>query len=248
MKKLALAAVWAAELALAGVAVAHGIGGTKGVSAVSATFSAAPAGAVDTRACTTAAGKAIAITRGTYAGTAAGSADLAGQVTIAAESTIDTTDGIGVVSGTLAIAGPAGRTRSRFTAVYDRGSIVGTLSGRGASKGAQLLGNLSAGFTATGGFASGKIGGGTAAGSAVELAAGGCSPVPSPHAGGSTAEGTLTAVTAASVTVGRLTCAVPPTLAMHVAAGFHVGARVQIRCAPAAGTMTLVSIEGKGRS
>lgn len=246
MKRYALAAVLAAELVVAGVAVARGTDGARSVSAVSATFTASPSGTTDTRTCTTAAGKAIAVTRATYAGVAAGSPDLAGTVTIAAQSTIDTTDGIGVVTGTLHIGATAGQTEAGFTAVYDHGSIVGTLSGHGASKAVQLLGNVSAGFSATGGFTGGRIGGGTAGGSAVELSAGGCaSPHTPPAYGGSNAEGTLSAVTAASVTVGSLTCAVPANLAMHVAAGFHVGERVEIHCAPVAGTMTLVSIEGK---
>ena len=245
MKKLAFAAVWAAELALAGVAVAHGIDGTNGVSSVSATFSATPYGTIDTRTCTSSAGKTIAVTRATYGGTAFGSTDLAGTVTIAALSTIDTTDGMGAVTGTLRIGATAGRTESKFTAVYDHGSVVGTLSGHGASKRVQLLGNLSAGFSAIGGFTSGKIGGGTSGGSAVELVSGGCAPAQSHGNGGNAtrAEGPLSAVTAASVTVGKLTCSVPASIAMHVAAGFHVGERVEIRCTPAGGTMTLVSIE-----
>ena len=175
MKKLTIVAAALTALASAGIAVAHGIDGAQSVAAVNATFSAAPAaGSSNTRTCTTSTGKTIASTKATYTGTATGTGttDLTGPVTIAAQSTIDTTDNIGVVNGTLRV----GKTEAHFTAVYDHGTIAGTASGHGATPHVQLLGNVSAGFSTTGGFTSGKIGGGTSGGSAVELTAGGCAP------------------------------------------------------------------------
>ncbi len=241
MKKITIVAAALAALASAGIAVAHGIDGAQSVAAVSATFSAAPAaGSGDTRTCTTSTGKTIASTRATYTGTATGTGttDLTGPVTIAAQSTIDTTDDIGVVNGTLRV----GKTEARFTAVYDRGTIAGTASGHGATPRVQLLGNVSAGFTPTGGFTSGKIGGGTGGGSAVELTPGACAPAkPSPpQRESSSADGAVSAASSTSITVAGLTCTVPASLAAKVTA-LHVGDRVEIRCALGA----LVRIEAK---
>jgi hypothetical protein len=236
MKKLTILAAALAALASAGIAVAHGIDGAQSVAAVNATFSAAPAaGSSNTRTCTTSAGKTIASTKATYTGTATGSPDLTGPVTIAAQSTIDTTDDIGVVNGTLRV----GKTEAHFSAVYDHGAIAGTASGHGATPHVQLLGNVSAGYTTTGGFTSGKLGGGTSGGSAVELTAGGCAPAPSQRES-SSAEGAVSAVSSTSITVAGLTCTVPASLAAKVTT-VHVGDRVEIRCALGA----LVKIEAK---
>jgi hypothetical protein len=243
MKKLTLAAVPIAALAAAGAAVAHGIdGGAQSVTSVAGTFTATAVSGSTTQSCTTSTGKTIASTKATYTGTASGSAGLAGPAVISARSTIDTTDGIGVVNGTLKLAG---KTDAQFTAVYDHGTIAGTASGHLGTPHAQLLANVSATFSTTAGFTSGKIGGGTAAGSAVELTSGGCKKTPPPRHEGSEATGTITAVSAASITVAGLTCAVPASLATKVASSFPAGARVEIKCALVSGVETLVRIEAK---
>src|SRR5205823_2715980 len=82
---------------------------------------------------------------------------------------IDTTDGVGVLSGRLKIAAAGGDTVAHLDAVYDHGTIAGIASGHAAAPHASLLGNLSASFSAAGGLTGGKIGGSTAGGSAVEL-------------------------------------------------------------------------------
>lgn len=230
---LIIAAVAVAALAGAGVAVAHDIdGGTPSVSAVAGSFTATSVTGSDTRSCTTSAGKTIVSTKATYTGTASGSPDLTGTATIAARSTIDTTDGIGVVEGMLRI----GKTQSRFSAVYDHGSIAGIASGHGATPHAQLLANVSATFSPTAGLSGGKIGG-TSGGSAVELAPGGCA---SSH-DSSEARGSITAVSSSSITVAGLTCTVPAALAAKVGA-LALGTRVEIKCSLASGTATLVKI------
>lgn len=247
MKKLTIVAAALAALASAGIAVAHGIDGAQSVASVNATFSAAPAaGSSNTRTCTTSAGKTIASTKATYTGTANGSPDLTGPVTIAAQSTINTTDDVGVVNGTLRIAAATGKTEAHFTAVYDHGTIAGTASGHGGTPHMQLLGNVSAGFTTTGGFTSGKLGGGTSGGSAVELSGGGCAPSKQSH-DSAEAEGVITAVTAASITVAGLTCNVPASLAVTVATHFPAGTRAHIKCSVSGGTNTLVSIKAKDK-
>jgi hypothetical protein len=236
MKSLITVAIAVAALTGAGVAVAHGIdGGTQSVSAVTGSFTATSVSGGDTRSCTTSAGKTIASTKATYTGTATGSPDLTGTATIEARSTIDTTDGIGVVDGTLKI----GKTASHFSAVYDHGSIAGLASGHGATPHVQLSANVSAAFSTTTGFTGGKIGG-TSGGSAVELVPGGCK---SSHEA-SDAKGSITALSASSITVAGLTCAVPASLSTKVLA-LAVGTRVEIKCSLSSGTMTLVRIGAK---
>ena len=57
-------------------------------------------------------------TNGTYTGIAAGDADFTGNATLRATSLINTTDNIGLVSGTLRIDVASGRdTQAQF---YDR--------------------------------------------------------------------------------------------------------------------------------
>ena len=240
MKKLALVAVSVAALAGAGVAVAHGIdNGAQSVSAVAGSFTATAVSGSQTRSCTTSDGKTIASTKATYTGTASGSPDLTGATTINARSTIDTTDGLGVVNGTLKV----GKTEAHFSAVYDHGAIAGTASGHAATPHVQLLANVSATFSATAGFAGGKIGG-TSGGSAVELGPGGCGEAKTPQKTVQ-ADGAITAVTAGSITVGSLTCTVPTSLAVTVATSYPVGTRVEISCSNVGGVKTLVKIDGK---
>jgi hypothetical protein len=240
MKKLTIAAIVIAALASAGIAVARNVeGGAQSATAVNATFTATSVKSADTQTCTTSTGKTIASTRATYTGTASGSPDLTGAASIAARSTIDTTDGIGVVNGTLKI----GKTEAHFSAVYDHGALAGTASGHGATPHVQLLANVSATFNSTTGFTGGRIGG-TSGGSAVELGQGGCGEEKTPQKAVK-ADGAITAVTAGSITVGRLTCTVPVSLAVTVATSYPVGMGVEIRCSNVGGVKTLVSITQK---
>jgi len=239
MKNLTLAAAAAAALVCAGVALAHGIdGGTPSFASVSGTFTATTvSGKSSTQTCTNAAGKSITSTRATYTGTASGSADLTGDAVLNANSIIDMTDGIGTVQGTLRI----GKTQAQFTAVYDHGNIAGLATGHGASH-TQLLANLSAGFSATGGFTGGKVGG-SAGGSAVEVVAGPCRRQQPPRPEENQATGAITAVSASSITVAGVTCAVPTSLAAKVTSGYPVGTRVEIKCSAVSGVETLVRID-----
>src|SRR5262245_10637723 len=216
MRRLIIAAVGVLALATAGLAVAHGIT-TKTASAVAGTFNAATAANVDTRTCTTTDGKTIADSRGTYTGAALGSPDLNGPITLNVHSTINTTDGYGVVSGKLKIDVASGPdTVAAFDTVYDHGNVAGLAAGRAKSSPAvALLGNLSAGFSTAGGFTGGKLGGGTSGGSAIELGPGKCAPS-KPAVERSDARGTVSAVSSSSITVAGLTCTVPSALAAKV--------------------------------
>jgi hypothetical protein len=246
MKKLALVAVGLAALVTAGLAVARGIDGYKSVSAVSGTFAAtSTTGKIDSRTCTTTDGKTITSTRATYTGNASSvTADLNGPVTIDTRSVINTTDSIGEVDGRLSIAAGAGNTDLHFSSVYDHGNVAGLATGRAATHGVQLVGNLSAAFTAgsPGGFSSGKIGGGTSGGSAIELGPGRCSPN-RPVRENAEAEGTVTAASQTSITVAGVICTVPSNLSASVVALKPNVDRVHIRCSLVNGTLTLVKID-----
>src|SRR4051794_1396772 len=117
-----------AALTVAGYAVATGTDG-KSIKAVTATFSATSASRVDTRTCTTSDGKTLVITDATYTGTASGDPDLTGAATVRARSAINTTDGVGTVSGSLRIDVSGSDTRADFTSVYQGGHIAGLAAG-----------------------------------------------------------------------------------------------------------------------
>jgi hypothetical protein len=171
MRKLLLAAVGLVALVAAGLAFAKASG--SGVTSVTATFSATTSSHSEQRSCATSGGKTIQVTSATYTGTAAGDASLAGDVTVRAHSVIDTTDDLGTVEGSVRIGGG----EARFSGVYDHGKVAGLLSGHVGTKKVHsaLLANVSAGFSASGGFTGGKIGA-SDGGSAVELTAGDCKP------------------------------------------------------------------------
>jgi hypothetical protein len=242
-RTVALVSTAAAALVASGLAVAHGIDGAKTAKAVTATFTATTASKVETVTCTTSDGKTLVRTSGTYTGTASGDADLTGPVTVQARSTINTTDGVGVVTGSLRIGITSGRdTHARFDAVVQSGQMAGLASGEAHDPRAKLLANVSAGFTGAGGFTDGKLGG-TTGGGAVELGPGRCEKSASPKQS-SQAKGTITAVSATSITVAGLTCSVPADL-QSVVSGLTVGARAEIRCSLVNGANTLVKTSGK---
>ncbi len=248
MRKLTLAAAVLAALAAATVAVAHGIRGAGSATSVAATFSAAAA-KTTSWSCTTSDSKSIVVTQGTYSGTATGSADLSGPITLTARSVVDASDNIGTVAGTFRIdVAKGGDTRGVFTVVYDHGSVAGLLAGRAHEPAGRLLANVSATFAAAGGFTNGRIGSGSTGGGAVELGLGPCRPSgtaqPGPPA--HEAQGAISAISAGSITVAGLTCAIPQTgraTAILPKLALRVGDRVAIRCRDANGQTTLIEVE-----
>ena len=169
MRKLLLAAVGLLALAGASVAFAHAFGSS--VTSVTGTFTATTVSHSEQRSCTTGDGKTIQTTSATYTGASLGDASVAGNLTVRARSVIDTTDDLGTVQASVRIGGG----EARFTGVYDHGKVAGLLTGHVGAKHSHstLLANVSAGFSAAGGFTGGKIGA-SDGGSAVELAAGSC--------------------------------------------------------------------------
>lgn len=245
MRRLTFGSVVLVVLAAsAGLAVAAGLHNNgRSVKAVAGTFAAAGS-STKTSTCTTEDGKSVAITYARYTGTAAGDPDLAGAIRIDARSLINTTDDVGTVSGRLRIDVAAGRdTVANFEAVYDHGKLAGLAAGHAHDPGVRLLANISAGFSASGGFTDGKIGA-SAGGSAVELGPARCKKTHTP-AEKSEARGTVSALSTTSITVAGLTCAIPSELAQKVASEVKVGDRAEIRCSLTNGQNTLVKVSKK---
>jgi hypothetical protein len=233
----------------AGIAVAHGFD-SKSVRAVSATFAATTASNVRTSSCTGADGtyaKSVA----TYTGTATSSEpSLNGNASIEAASFVNTTTGVGTVWGKLRIATADGRrTSAEFEGVLSHGSVVGLAAGRNHPHGdVKLVANFSADFSSAGGFANGKLGGGTAAGDAILIARGGCKPPKPPKPPKPEkvkARGAITAVSSSSITVAGVTCAVPANLQNDVAK-VQAADVVTIECEVANGTSTLKHLSRHG--
>ena len=244
-RALVLTSTALVALVATGFAVGHGLdGNTKSARGVAGAFTATNATKVQTRTCTTTDGKTLVSTNGLYTGTATGDADLTGNATVRASSLINTTDNIGVVSGTLKIDVASGRdTQAQFNAVYSGGAIAGLATGHAHDPAAKLVANLSAGFTGSGGFTSGKIGGGTTGGAAVELGPGRCQST-KPINERSEAKGIIVAISSSSITVAGLTCAVPANLQAKVA-GLAVNGRAEIKCSLINAVNTLTRVEAK---
>jgi hypothetical protein len=245
MRKFIYASAAALALVVTSVAVAHGIEGAKSARTVAATF-AATGSSTSSRTCTTTDGKTIVVTDGRYTGTAAGDADLTGAITLRARSVINTTDDVGTVAGAFKIAVAGRDTHAAYSAVYDHGALVGLAVGNAHKPNNRLIANLSAGFSAASGFTGGKLGGGTTAGSAVELAPGACKTSRT-VAEKSEAHGTISALSTSSITVAGLTCAIPSDKAADLNARFKTGDVAAIRCNLVSGQNTLTKIDGKGK-
>jgi hypothetical protein len=246
MRRIILAMSAGLLLVGAGVAFAHGFDG-RSVKQVSATFTATTVSKLRTATCTGTDGS-YAKSQATYTGTATSTEPtLNGPVKIEAGSFVNTTTGVGTVWGQVRIDAADGKhTSAHFEGVLTHGSVVGFADGRtrpGHDEG-KLLANLSADYTAAGGFANGKLGGGTAAGDAVVLTRGGCHPPKPPKPERVKAHGAITAVSSTSITVAGVTCGVPATLQSDVAK-FKVADLVEIECDVANGTNTLTHVSGK---
>ncbi|HEV8460850.1 MAG TPA: hypothetical protein VGQ38_09090 [Gaiellaceae bacterium] len=240
MRKLTYAIAMLVALVATGYAVADGIHGAKSATKVAGTFTATGT-STSSRTCTTDDGKTVVVTDGKYTGAASGDPDLTGNITLRARSVINTTDKVGLVTGSLKIDTSGKTTNADYSAVYDNGSISGLAVGRAHDHGVALVGNLSAGFDAATGFTSGKIGGGTSGGSAVEVGGKGCKSDRQPNEK-SEARGTITSL-GATITVAGLTCTVPSNVDVSK---FKQGDFVAIRCSFANGQNTLTSISAKG--
>ncbi len=244
MRKLTFTAVVLVALIAASYAVANGIEGAKSAKAVAGTFSATGT-STSSRTCTTTDGKTIVVTDGKYTGVAAGDPDLTGPITLRARSVVNTTDNVGTVDGRFSIDVADGKnTGGSYSAVYDHGAIAGLATGKAHQPNGKLIANLSATFSAASGFTGGKLGGGTAGGSAVMIGAGSCKPSKTTSEK-SEAHGLVSALSATSITVAGLTCAIPADKSADVNAKLATGDTAQIRCGLVSGQNTLTSISSK---
>jgi hypothetical protein len=248
MRKLILPAVLVAALVAASIAVAGGgFGlGASNPTAVAATFSATQT-KTSTRTCTTSDNRMIVVTDGTYTGTAAGDATLAGAMTIRARSVIDTTNKVGLVTGQFGIdTSGQPNARGSFQAVYSAGQIAGLATGRAGASHTSLVANLSGAFDPSTGFAAGsKLGGGTSGGNAVELTSKACQQSSQqPTHERSSAHGTISAISTGSITVAGLTCVLPS--GSDVSTKYKMNDVVAIQCELSNGMNTLTSIDAKG--
>ena len=95
----------------------------------------------------------------------------------------------------------------------------------------------------TAGLSNGKLGGGTATGSAAEFVAGACAPSKIVTQT-SEAKGTVSAVSSTSIVVEGLTCSVSSTFSAKIAT-VKQGDRAEIKCSLQNGVNTLVKLEVK---
>ena len=209
----------------AGVAVGHGFT-SKSIKQVSATFTASTPSNLRTSTCTATDGSYTKST-GTYAGTATSTeAALNGPVAIEATSLVNTTSGVGVVSGYAKITtATGGRTSIRFDGVLTEGTVVGIAEGHSRGDGdVKVFGNISAKYVAATGFTEGKLGDAASGDAVLITQSGGCNASTTTRPDNVTARGAISAITPAapapptSITVAGVTCTVPATLQSAVAA------------------------------
>lgn len=161
---LVLAAVSA--LLAAGVAMAHRAD-TKGIAAVSTTFTAKPTSGTRSRSCTDANNQVWHVDHGVYQGTATG--QLAGNITIRTESVINTTTGFGFTQGKVLLRDASSNKligEANLDAVNTQSGVLEGLL-RGRVPNGRLVANFAATFTADGSSLSGSVGGGGGSNSAI---------------------------------------------------------------------------------
>lgn len=158
-----------AALVAAGVAIAATKTTSATATSVTATFSATSASKTHTTTCTAKSGDTFQSTTATYKGTSTSSdARLNGPITLRAHSFVDTTSGLGTVSGVYTIKG-AGKSGSVgvIDGVVSGGSLSGILTGAALHPGGKLIATLGGTFDQTNGFAADTLGTGTTGGGAV---------------------------------------------------------------------------------
>jgi hypothetical protein len=149
-----LAALTASAVALA----SSGAGRT--TKSVSATFAATTVKHLTTTSCTGADG-VYAVTHARYDGTSmSGDPRLNGKLRLQVKSVVNTTTNLGFVSGTFRVRDPAGGSADgSLVGVLSGGTLQGFVTGDLHHPGAtDLLGSVTASFTALGGFTGGSLG------------------------------------------------------------------------------------------
>ena len=162
-----LALLVAGALGAAGAAVAASTHAS--ATAVTATFAATSVTRSHTNTCTSKGGDSFQGTTAVYKGTSSSSDPrLNGALTIKAHSFVDTTSGLGRLTGIYRINGAqSGAVTGVLSGVISNGTLSGLV--RGAAKGpeGQLLATLGGTFGQTTGFSAGTLGSATTGAGAV---------------------------------------------------------------------------------
>ncbi|MGZ8686931.1 MAG: hypothetical protein ACXWZP_00740 [Gaiellaceae bacterium] len=249
MRRIILTAVAAtAALVTAGLALATL--NASGVSATTATFSAAKERS-ETRTCT-GDGDTYEITNGRYVGTvdfADPNSDLDGPLRIQVRTVLNKTDGVGYVEGSFRIKDDDRRGHGKFVGVLDgSGSVDGFVQGRVNRKHAVLLGGMSAKFSADGGFTEGKLGNSTSALPAVLVGRPCKNSKPAPVAVRLVVKGTVSALDSAKITVdprdktAAQTCEIKEGTSPSLG-DVKLGSEVEMGCGLVDGKMTLLKLK-----
>jgi hypothetical protein len=179
-RRTTVAAAFTIALVAAGAALAGNGMFSASSTAVSATFYANTAVNTNTQTCTASNGDPIDITDSTFTGVATSStASLNGPLTVSVRTVYDTKTAVGSLTGELTIGAPSSPPgfRGRVEAIDANGTVQGLVEGN-AGPGAELLGNLTATYSANGFNSStsqGSIGSGTGTDTAI-LTGVGCAP------------------------------------------------------------------------
>jgi hypothetical protein len=253
-RALALGTLGLSALAMAGVAVATL--GFSGTQTVTATFSAARDRA-ETKTCTGSDGT-YEIVKGRYTGEADSSVSaLDGPLTLNVTSVYNTTEKVGWMTASVRVRrGGASDDRDftgRLTGTLTGGSgdtrvLDGFATGRILGNYADVIGNVTASFTAAGGFTGGRLGEG---GANVALMVGRSCVKPGPAAVQLVVKGTIESLSSTSISVrprdgsGTQTCAVKPGTSPSTSR-FETGDSVEMRCGLVSGAMTLLRLTRRG--
>ncbi len=169
---VALAAPAVVAALVAGVAAA----GHRSQSSqqVAADFAAGSVTKTHTRTCVGADGT-YQDTTATYTGAAtSGDARLNGALTIRAHSVVNTATGVGWAEGSFRVRGAGAGAHGTLHAALAGGQAVGAVVGKADHAEGKLVASVSSLFTQGGGFASGKLGSGSANGAGVVFSHGTC--------------------------------------------------------------------------
>jgi hypothetical protein len=218
-----------AAVALVGAGLAVAAMRDKGTTAVAFSFAGTSGDSVRTRTCTGVDGTYV-LTRALYTGTATGLYNGA-AARLRLESTVNTTEGIGIASGSLHVRSDDSlQAKAHLVGVIEGSTLSGVLIGRdvrGSDRG-RLIANFSA--TLGAGSIALTAGSGTADNDAVLFGGTGCGL----HSVLTGALGTVSAISATSITVatsgGNVTCSLTAEQAARLAERIKVGDRVSIRC------------------
>jgi hypothetical protein len=247
---LAISIVAVGALALAALALAQLR--SIGTDSVAATFSAARERA-ETRTCSGPDGN-YEITSGRYTGTAVGSDPLNGPIVLHVKSVYNTTENLGWIEGSFQIrrGGDDLRSHGRFWGTLGAGGAVnGFVHGLVNRNAAALFGGLTATFSPSGGFSSGKLGGGGGQVNAAVTAGRPCVATKTTVVVKLIAQGRVEALSGSSITVkprdgsSAQTCAIKPNVSGSTR-GIEAGDTVEMRCGIVDGAMTLLRLRKRG--